>query len=129
MTDIFTVVGLSIVTLCVALFLKQYRAEYALIVSLVGSSIIALFVLGEFFGIKEELNQILKSAEIDSEVLKITFKALGICFITSFASSFCKDFGLSSLSGKVELAGRVTVVVLTLPLIRRITQIALELIG
>ncbi len=129
MTDVFICVSLCVITLVLSLFLKQYKAEYALITSLAGCAVIALYLLGNFNDIKYQLENLLKVGQIDTNVLKISFKSLGICYITAFASSFCKDFGFTSLAAKVELCGRITVVMLSLPLIQSITETALELIG
>lgn len=128
MSNVFSVIGLATVTLFLSLFLKQYKPEYALISALAGCVIIAVYLTGCFKDINQELQGILKLGEIDDGVLKITFKSLGICYITSFASSYCKDFGYSSIALKIELCGRMAIVVLTLPLIQKIVGIALELV-
>ena len=129
MNSVFSVIGLATITLFLSLFLKQYKPEYALLSALAGCVLIAMIFIGSFSDIKQEIENLLRLGQIDDNVLKITFKSLGICYITSFASSYCKDFGFSSIALKIELCGRVAVVILTLPLIGKITEIALELIG
>ena len=56
-------------------------------------------------------------------------KTLGICFLTQFAVDSCKDAGESALASKVELAGKVTVVVMALPLFQSIASTAVSLVG
>ena len=64
----------------------------------------------------------------DNYIFKTVLKSLGICYITSFSADMCKDFGQTSLAGKIELAGKIAVVVISIPLINEILNSALELI-
>ena len=66
---------------------------------------------------------------IDSELLVTVIKAMGVCYITGFASDICRDFGQTSLAGKIELAGKITVVLINVPTIKIIINTAVELIG
>ena len=77
----------------------------------------------------EELAGIFQKSNLDNSVFKAVLKALGLCYITNFASDTCRDFGQTSLASKVELAGKISIVILTLPLINSILSVALELIG
>ncbi len=129
MNDVLKVIAICTVALVASLFLKQYKSEMALAVILSGAVIVAVMILDNFINVKQSLDEILNSAKIDSGVLKISLKSFGICFVTSFASGYCKDFGHSLLAAKIELAGRVSVIALTLPMVKTIVQIALELIG
>lgn len=129
MSDVLKIIAICTVALITALFLKQNKSELALAVILSGAVIVAVMILGNLQNVKQDVDDILNEAKIDSGVLKTTFKALGICFVTSFASGYCKDFGHGLLAVKIELAGRVSVIALTLPIVKTIVQMALELIG
>lgn len=129
MSDVLKIIAICTVALIAALFLKQNKSELALAVILSGAVIVAVMILGNLQNVKQDVDDILNESKIDSGVLKTTFKALGICFVTSFASGYCKDFGHGLLAAKIELAGRVSVIALTLPIVKTIVQMALELIG
>ena len=64
-----------------------------------------------------------------NEYTMVIIKALGICYVTQLASDTCQDAGERAMAGKIELAGRVAVLLLSLPMFSSILQIALELIG
>jgi stage III sporulation protein AD len=59
----------------------------------------------------------------------ILFKTLGLCFLAQFAADSCRDAGENALASKVELAGKLAIVILALPLFEKITSTALALIG
>ena len=129
MTDIWTVLGIGFLTLMLTLILRSVKHELALVVQIAGISLIALLLLGGISVIKSEIEAIFPLGGISTDILRICFKAMGICFITSASSSLCRDFGQTALSTNIETAGKVTVVILSLPLIKSITATALELIG
>ena len=56
-------------------------------------------------------------------------RATGIALIAEFGCQLCKDAGESALASKVELAGKISILVLSLPLFEDIAQTALGLIG
>jgi stage III sporulation protein AD len=58
----------------------------------------------------------------------ILIKALGVAILAQMASSICEDSGNKTLSFGVDLAGRVVILALCIPMIRAITKFAFEII-
>ena len=83
----------------------------------------------EFLPAVNQIKNLLYNTKISHDYIIILFKSLGICFITQFASDSCSDAGEESLSSKVELAGKVAIIITALPLFEKVTNIALNLIG
>lgn len=120
---IFTLIALILV-----LFLRQYRPEYSLIAAVAAGAIIIIFLLLEVANPLLELFGLLTSYGIEKELTAYLLKALGICIITKFATELCLDFGQSSLSGKVEMAGKVSILIISLPIIKSILNAGLSLL-
>ena len=76
-----------------------------------------------------QINSLLTAAQMPTEYGIILFKTLGICFLAQFAADSCRDAGESALASKVELAGKISIVILALPLFEKIASTALALIG
>ncbi len=126
---LITIISVCLLTAVASLFIKRYHSEYSLVLTLVAGAAVLTALAVTVGEIVSELRDIFSYSELDSDIFKTVIKALGICYITSFAGETCRDFGQTSLSAKVELAGKVAVTVLTLPLIKGILSTALELIG
>lgn len=118
----------AIISLALILFLRSYRPEYALLATAAAGAILLAFVITEIYKPVSSLFEMLESYGIDNELTTYLLKAFGLCYITKFASDLCTDFGQASLSGKVELAGRAALFVLSVPLIGRILQLGLSLL-
>lgn len=55
-------------------------------------------------------------------------KALGIAIITHICATVCRDSGEGSVAGYVELGGKIEIVLISLPLIREILSLSIELL-
>jgi len=118
--NIFTVVAIGIVGALITMILKQYKPEYALISGIVTSVAVILPVFFYLTEIFSSLVNLIARSGIDQSNFVILFKALGISFIASMGSETCADAGLSSAAGKIELAGKVCMLAICLPLLSQI---------
>ena len=125
--EIYAIIGIGIVSAVMALVLKQYKPEYAMMVSLVCCVLILLAVIEQVSDLMGTLNAMLATANIPVELTAVLFKALGICIVTQLASDTCKDAGESAIASKLELAGKVAVLVIAMPLFNQLIGIAVML--
>lgn len=112
-----------------SVLMKKYNPEYSLALGIVSGVLILGVILSRATDVLLQIQNILKATNIPLEYIQILFKALGICFLTQFASDACKDAGEGALSSKIEMAGKITILIMSLPLFEKITDIAMKLIG
>lgn len=123
MSEIFTIAGIAIVATGFVLILKQYRPEFAFGAALAAGILILLYTVAEFKGILEQINELISLSGIDEKDFEILLRCLGICMVTKVASETCKDCGQSSISSKVDLAGKAVILVSAFPLFSKIIEI------
>lgn len=116
---------IAFVALTVIVLLKEIKPEFALLLKFA-----TLLLLGflAFAGIGDAVSEIFSLGErvsIDSEMLKILLKALGLCVVAQIASDICKDCGESALSTGIELAGKLSIVIMALPVAAQLIEISL----
>lgn len=123
------VAGLALVSAVIAVMLRRYNQEFSVVVSITAGVIILVQILANIAPAIRQINSLLNAAQLPSEYAAILFKTLGICFLAQFAADSCKDAGESALASKVELAGKLAIVIMALPLFEKIASTALALIG
>lgn len=57
------------------------------------------------------------SAGINTMYLKTILKIIGIAYIAEFASHITKDAGMGAMAAKVELAGKILILSLAVPIL------------
>jgi stage III sporulation protein AD len=118
----------ALISLVIIVVLRQYNPEYALIVAVLSGAIILIVLVLNLAEPIFALLELLRSYGVSSGLTSYILKALGICIITRFASDLCNDFGQTSLGGKVEMAGKITLLVISLPILQNILEVGLSLL-
>lgn len=128
---------MNILALCVAVIiaavlsvmLKKYNPEISMLVAVGAGVVVFALILSKISPALNQVSNLLTRAGMPVEYGGILLKSLGICFLCQFSSDACKDAGQSALASKVELAGKLMIVLIALPMIEDITQTAVGIIG
>ena len=123
MDNLFALVGLGIVAAIIAVVLKQHRPEFAMMVSVAAGALILGGVLVGMLPVINQIRQIFSTTAVPQQYVQILFQALGLCFVTQIACDACKDAGESAIGAKIELAGKISVLVISLPLFTQVLDI------
>ncbi len=126
--ELFGVAVFCITGAALSLVLRQYRPEYAVLVSLGCSVVVLLWVITGVAQVMDELNSLLENSLLSRELVQVVMKCLGVCILTELAAQTCRDAGENAIAAKAELAGKVTLVLVSLPLFQRLLQVAGELL-
>ncbi len=127
--EIMAIAGVVVIAAFLAVLLRQQRPEQAMAVGLLAGIGILALVLTKAVPVFSTLQDLLGTAALPEEYGQVLFKALGICLLTQLAADACKDAGESALAAKAELAGKLFLLMLALPLFEKIAEIAVSLIN
>ncbi len=127
--EFFGAAVFCITAAALALVLRQYRPEYAALVSLGCSVVVLLWLIGGVAQIMEALEGHLDESLLYRDLLQVVRKCLGVCILTELAGQTCRDAGEDGIAAKAELAGKVTLVLVSLPLFERLLQVAETLLS
>ena len=127
--SILAVCGAAIITAVMALLLRQKSPHSALLLSIASGTVIMLSLLRDIPDIITGVNALLGSAGIDSGDIILLFKIVGICFVTEFTCDCVSEAGLLSLSTNISFAGKILVLVTSLPMFERVISVIQELSG
>ena len=115
--DIFRIIGVAFITAITSLLLKSTKPELSFAVTVTGVIVILLFLVD---ALKNTLNIFMVISQmtgIENGLLKILLKIVGVGYITEFAAGILNDFGSNAVADKVTLAGKIAIVMLSLPVI------------
>lgn len=127
--DIFSIIIFGIVSSLLCIVLKQYKAEYAAVLALGCAVILMLMLFSYVSPILDLFNRFNEFTGLDSEYAKILLKSLGICLISQIGSDICFDIGQTSIGSKIELAGKVAVLVVCVPLFSSVLNVIEKIIN
>lgn len=129
MTAVLTgIVGLLLCTALLAVMLRGQRPEIAMALGLLAGVLVVAVLLEQMLPLLRTIRQLTDRGGVETESLLVVLKAAGICLLTHLTADTCRDAGESALATKAELAGRVLLLVLAVPLFERILTLVLGLI-
>lgn len=125
---IVSIAGICITASVMCKLFSDSGKEYALYIKLAAAAAVMSMIIIFVSPIAETIRNIYSRAGADKEYLTVLFKALGICYITQFACDICKDSGENALATQAELAGKISLMVIALPLFESLADIVARLI-
>ena len=113
------------ITLFLGAVLKELGFKGSRLVMLLGT--VALLIVALTY-IAEVLAMLPTLAEADKEYAAVMLKMVGIGYAFGICADVCRESGESTLAGAVSLLGRLEILMLSLPYIKRIVEKGVELI-
>lgn len=126
--EILLIAGFCITSTVICKAVEKENREIKTLLILSALCIVFLKTVGAVTGIVGNITGLFNQAGMDTMYLKIIFKGLGICYLTQFACDFCKDCGENALASQAELAGKIAMLIISLPLFNALIEIVKTLL-
>ncbi len=117
MVDLIKIIGAAFLTAVCGAILKTSKPELSFAVTVTGVIVILLFILDMLKGSMGVLSEIATMTGLENGVVKILLKIVGVGYLTEFSAGVLNDFNAGSVADKVVLGGKLTVIVLSMPII------------
>lgn len=125
--DIITVCAFSLVSLCVVVLVRQLRQELVpLTVASIGIILLGYLLLS-LSPVLSFISDTAKKSGL-SGYFSVLVKSLAIALSCQVCAEICRDCGESALASKVELAGKIGIILLSLPILQQLLLMARELL-
>lgn len=126
--EIVQVVGLGLISTVLVLIIKEQKPVFAFLLSVFVGIIIFLFLIGKIAAIIHVLENLAVQSNINMIFLKTILKIIGIAYIAEFGAQIVRDAGQESIASKIELAGKILIMVMAIPIITVIVETVIKLL-
>lgn len=127
--DVFVICIAAAAAAVFAVLLKRYNPEIAMLTAMITGVIIFALILNSISPATDLIKRLSELIGDYGKNVGILLKSIGICYICQFSADSCRDAGQGALAGKVELAGKIAVVLLCVPMLEEIINFAENIIG
>lgn len=127
--DIFQIAGLGIVASLVLLVLRKERPEMALVTALVAGLMLITLILPKIATVIMVFGDLANESGLEPLYFGIILKVLAISYIADFASAICRDAGEELMASRVEMAGKVLILVSALPIVQEVLNVIRSLLA
>jgi len=127
--SILQIAAIGIITAVCVVILKEHKQETATLVGIAGGILILLSVIEYFSSIFTTLLGFMDASGIPSAVYAAIFRIVGIGYITDFAAGIVEDTGQRAIASKIVLAGKLIIMVLSLPILQLLFDTIVGMLG
>lgn len=120
--DILQIVLLGVVAAILYILLKEVNKSLAFFLILITGIIIFFSIIQQIQLIFETIRSLGNQANIQTLYLNTILKIIGISYIAEIGSHLTKDAGLDSVSKYIELAGKIFILLLAVPIITTVIE-------
>ena len=125
---LFKLCSCALIAVVCSVALKSTAKNFAVIFAAFSSVLILGAVIARFSGAIKAVSLMMNESGAKTYGA-IMLKALGIGIIVNTVSSICRDVGESSLGNGVELAGKIEILLICLPIIAETLSLIKELLS
>lgn len=126
--EIIQICGVALVTVFIALLLKQYKPEFVVYISIIAGILIFSIILPKLSAIIELLDDFNSKLGVNSQFLGILLKIMGIAYISEFATNICKDSGETAIASKVELGAKILIIAMSIPILGTVIETLINIL-
>ncbi|MFE1243969.1 stage III sporulation protein AD [Fictibacillus sp. NPDC058756] len=126
--EIIQIVGFGLVAAFLALVLKEQKANFAFLITLMVGVGIFLFLIDKIGQVITMLQRLAVNANVNMVYVETLLKIIGIAYIAEFGAQITRDAGQGAIASKIELGGKILILVMAIPILTVIIETVLTLI-
>lgn len=126
--ELIRIAILGIIAAIFVVVISEKKPEMGMLLGLVFGVIALMIAFGKAGAIIKALEDTIESAGIDAKLLVPVLKITGMAYITQFSVDVCKDVGQNSIAGKVEIVGKIMMLLVAVPIVTSLIHIISSII-
>ncbi|MDE6732655.1 MAG: stage III sporulation protein AD [Oscillospiraceae bacterium] len=127
--DILRLCGFGLLAAVLCAVVRQLKPESAVFVNIGAGLMILIYAVKSLTPSVSALGELADAAGISGEFAEVLLKALAISYITTLSADVAKDAGENALGAKLELAGRVSIAAISLPVFTTLAGLITSMIN
>lgn len=121
--EIIQITAIAFIATFIITILRQYKPEYTIHISIIAGVIIIGLVVFKLSSIIELLQSLSSKLGINAKFFSILLKITGIAYLSEFAVNICKDAGESATASKVEIASKIIIISMSVPILAALLDV------
>ncbi|ARO19866.1 stage III sporulation protein AD [Bacillus anthracis] len=111
------IVGLGLVATFLAAVLNQHKSSITTLFIVFVGSVMFLILIDQIHAILQMIERVASEAKVSNVYVETLLKIIGIAYIAEFGAQITKDAGQGAIASKIELAGKILILVMAIPIL------------
>lgn len=105
------IIFIAVITILLSMLISKVNEEYKLYFILIFGIVAVLMIFSELKGHIGNMFNVFKNYNIKIDNFTLLLKIVGIAYICDFVSLICKDLDYESIGKKIEMSGKLIILV------------------
>lgn len=128
MNILVKIISIGMVTAFLSAVIKKYHPEYAVALITIASIIIFYILIDSFSIIFSNISDMMNESGIKTAYIETILKIVGIAYLSEYCAAVLYDANETAIAKKVELAGKIVIFIITIPVIQSLMQLILSIL-
>ncbi len=112
----------------IGIVVKEMKPNVAFLLTVFVGTAIFVFLIDQIYAIIQMIERVALNAHVNTVYLKTILKIIGIAYIIEFASQIAKDAGQGSIASRIELAGKILILSMAVPILTVLIDMIIKMI-
>ena len=114
----------AVIVVLIAVKIKELDSGYGIVLSIAGCVMLMYFVVSRFRLIASYIDRLTAYVSVNISYIDVILKMIGIAYI----SDICKDAGCNAMASQVEMAGKITLILLSMPILMGVIDLVVTIV-
>ena len=127
--DILKISAAAICAVISGLVLKSVKSPLAVMVPLTASVVILFYIVSGLMTLISQLSALKEYLKWGQGYIGLLLKIMGITYITQLSADICRDNGYQAVAGQIEIFSKLTIAVMSMPVVLSLFEMVTECIN
>ena len=126
--SLFQTILFAVVAAMLVMAIREMAPQVSFYLSLFVAAILFLAVMQRLTGLLVPIERLAEAANVNVLFFATVLKIVGIAYVAEFGAQIARDAGVASIAGKIELLGKLAIIVLAVPIITAVVEMMTHLL-
>lgn len=127
--DILKISAAALCAVISGLVLKSVKSPLAVMVPLATSVVILFYIVSGLMTLISQLSDLKEYLKWGQGYIGLLLKIMGITYITQLSADICRDNGYQAVAGQIEIFSKLTIAVMSMPVVLSLFEMVTECIN
>lgn len=125
--EVFQIVGFGLIATILVVILRSVRSDFAIYISILAGVIIFSLIIQHLSYIIDTIRNLSRRANLEITYFSTILKIIGTAYIVEFGAQLSRDAGENSIAMKIELAGKIIIMTLAIPILLSLMDLIVKI--
>ncbi len=126
--SLFQTILFAVVAAMLVMAIREMAPQMSFYLSLFVAAILFLAIMQRLTGLLVPIERLAEAANVNVVFFATVLKIVGIAYVAEFGAQIARDAGVASIAGKIELLGKLAIIVLAVPIITAVVDMMTHLL-